>query len=1203
MKPSILLTIPLLIISLSINAEITTDGSLGSRANLSGPDYLIGADLGHHKGGNLFHSFKDFNLNSLESATFSGPNSVQNVISRVTGGNPSNIDGLIRSTIPNADFYFLNPNGIMFGPNARLDVQGSFHASTADYLRLGEGGQFDARNPSNSLLTVAPIESFGFLTDSPTSISTSSSQLSVSPENTFSLVSGNLTINNTKLSAPYGRINLASVREKGEVIPTVEDFVVPALRGDITISNNSLVDVKGKGGGSVFIRSGQLVMDNSTIYSKTLGNQDAGDISIQANRIDFKGGARLIGQTAGEGNAAKITLQAKESVIFSGQSHKGYSSRIDTRTYGTGNAGSVNINANHIALKNGTLIFAGSRGKGNGTYVNFHANQIAFAEGSSILSGSFGQGKAANINLYAKESLKLTGTSPTAIFGSRIYSGNTRGSGDAGNIYIEAQDILLTDGGLINGGASGTGNAGNIHLHVNGTITLAGVNKAGGTSFIAADAFPWVKGKGGKGGTILIEAEQLIVEEGGIISATTNATKDNFSGQGGLITIRVKGKIELSGVNPHGESGLGFGSGIYAGSRGVGNNAGNGGHIDLQAGSLALKEGAVIQNTTNNNADSGNIAIEVQNTVTITGDASQIVLQTPRQIQLEYLKKFSPANYNQSTSGIYASSSSDSAQAGNSGDINLKANKLVLQKQGIISTSSAGGGKAGNITLHVGQLQMDNSARISSESQMPNTYTFNQLAERDNRIIVRGDIVEVADIGVGKADRYFNTGTALIRTQPVYIVTDMDALYNLTKQYSIEEGDVMTVQNIGNGETARFIYALNNFYDVEEWVKIGNTVDIIFANMKELTAITGRWFTLEKIPYPSATVIQVKDTGRGKPGTFIYSSSIKNPISEEFFGNSIRLKNFPITNIADVHALHEQISLQRGDIATFNDTAQFIHNGQQWVSLNNTQKVANIAEMDNLILAKSGNLAQIVDNNNGTITEFLYSGQDWIPLHNRYEVVNLTQRNQLSVQTGDLVKVLDIGQGKTESFFYFNNEWHKRIQGGSAGTIHLTAQEMTLSNNSAIATEAVSAGGGSIHIETDKLLFLNDSQLTTSVQEGTGNGGDLTIQNPTFIVTNNSNITAQAYEGRGGNIHIRSQEFIKSPKSLVSASSKLGLDGEVNINSPAINLDEFLVVLPGGFVEAQLKQCTHEEIENPSIFKVDLTRKKTMPFERFKKLK
>ena len=156
MKLPHLLTILLLIISLEVKTEVTLDGTLGQRANLLGPNYLIGADLGRQHGGNLFHSFQNFNLSRFESATFSGPNSVSNIISRVTGGNPSNIDGLISSVIPNADMYFLNPYGFMFGPNARLDVQGSFHISTADYLRLGDGGRFEARNYRSSLLTIAP---------------------------------------------------------------------------------------------------------------------------------------------------------------------------------------------------------------------------------------------------------------------------------------------------------------------------------------------------------------------------------------------------------------------------------------------------------------------------------------------------------------------------------------------------------------------------------------------------------------------------------------------------------------------------------------------------------------------------------------------------------------------------------------------------------------------------------------------------------------------------------------------------------------------------------------------------------------------------------------------------------------------------------------------------------------------------------------
>ncbi len=239
MKSQLLLTIILLIISLSLNAEITTDGTLGSRANLPGPDYQIKADLGRQMGGNLFHSFQDFNLQSFESATFSGPDNVNNVIGRVTGGNPSNIDGLIRSTMPNADMYFLNPYGMMFGPNARLDVQGSFHASTADYLRLEDGGRFDARNPSDSLLTVAPIESFGFLTSSPTTLSFTGSSLSVPTGETFSLIAGDINLHQTEILAPAGQINLASVAQSGEVVSTTEGVMVP-LQGGVISTNQKL---------------------------------------------------------------------------------------------------------------------------------------------------------------------------------------------------------------------------------------------------------------------------------------------------------------------------------------------------------------------------------------------------------------------------------------------------------------------------------------------------------------------------------------------------------------------------------------------------------------------------------------------------------------------------------------------------------------------------------------------------------------------------------------------------------------------------------------------------------------------------------------------------------------------------------------------------------------------------------------------------
>ncbi len=110
-------------------AEVVTDGTVGPCVRLGG-DFEIGADLGTRAGRKLFHSFERFSLATGERATFSGPDEIRNVISQVTGGARSDIDGTIRSTLAGADFFFLNPAGIAFGPNARLDLKGSLHIST-----------------------------------------------------------------------------------------------------------------------------------------------------------------------------------------------------------------------------------------------------------------------------------------------------------------------------------------------------------------------------------------------------------------------------------------------------------------------------------------------------------------------------------------------------------------------------------------------------------------------------------------------------------------------------------------------------------------------------------------------------------------------------------------------------------------------------------------------------------------------------------------------------------------------------------------------------------------------------------------------------------------------------------------------------------------------------------------------------------------
>ena len=97
----------------------------------------------------LFHSFENFSLESGQSAFFDPSDintNIETIFSRVTGS-PSRIDGSIRAD--NADIFFINPKGIWFGPDASLEVGGSFIASTASHVTFPNGTEFSASNPQS----------------------------------------------------------------------------------------------------------------------------------------------------------------------------------------------------------------------------------------------------------------------------------------------------------------------------------------------------------------------------------------------------------------------------------------------------------------------------------------------------------------------------------------------------------------------------------------------------------------------------------------------------------------------------------------------------------------------------------------------------------------------------------------------------------------------------------------------------------------------------------------------------------------------------------------------------------------------------------------------------------------------------------------------------------------------------------------------
>ena len=209
------------LIATAANAQIRPDNTLPTNSTVIQDGSTNRIEGGTRLGGNLFHSFQEFSLPNGGTAFFNNATDIQNIISRVTGGNISNINGLIRAN-GTANLFLLNPAGIIFGPNARLNVGGSFVASTANSIQFADGKSFNTNPQTAPLLTVSvPIGvQFGRnLTRNSGAIAVQSQAtdsdgnlvgLQVNPGQTLGLIGREVRLEGGNLTAPGGTIELAT---------------------------------------------------------------------------------------------------------------------------------------------------------------------------------------------------------------------------------------------------------------------------------------------------------------------------------------------------------------------------------------------------------------------------------------------------------------------------------------------------------------------------------------------------------------------------------------------------------------------------------------------------------------------------------------------------------------------------------------------------------------------------------------------------------------------------------------------------------------------------------------------------------------------------------------------------------------------------------------------------------------------------------
>ncbi len=537
------------------SAQISADNTLGRERSIVTPNIPINGnniDGGAKRGSNLFHSFSEFNVSERQGVYFNNPEGITNIFSRVTGRNPSSILGKLSVLGGNANLFLMNPNGIIFGPHASLDLKGSFVATTANAIQFNQQGVFSASSPEiPPLLTVNP-SAFIFNRMRPNAISLNSSKevagerIDIYSETGFSdtfglqvpdgrsliLLGGDVTLTDSHLNASEGRVELGSIARTGTVGLTVNNNTWSLnFPSNLALGNISLAQ-------------------DSRIY--TSGDR-GGEIAITANNIQLTGGSSLTAETFGSKKGGNIALTARDTIEMI---ELVTDPNISTITFGQGDAGDVVINTKKLLLKDGAQIATFGYGRGDGGKLIVNASESVELMGENINGASsgfsslgVGDGKGGNIIIATKDLVIQGGAISAAVIES-IDGQTVVGRESGGDIIINASNLVFIDSfyGGVFASTYSVGNAGNITINTgtltiqNGRISVAtyGTGSAGDLAINTSQAVN-LSGKNSvleATGTLLGKAGNLTIKTGQMnVISGAQVTVNNAEGQAGNLTI------------------------------------------------------------------------------------------------------------------------------------------------------------------------------------------------------------------------------------------------------------------------------------------------------------------------------------------------------------------------------------------------------------------------------------------------------------------------------------------------------------------------------------------------------------------------------------------------------------------------------------------------------------------------------------------
>jgi len=732
-----------LLLSSPVIAQIVPDNTLPVNSVVTLQDNTSIITGGMQAGNNLFHSFEQFSLFTDRTAYFNNPLNVQNIINRVTGKSISNIDGLVKTNY-NANLFLINPNGIIFGPNASLNIGGSFLASTANRINFADGSQFSAKTSHGKpLLTVSAPIGLGFDGNpgaiqaqgrghnlilnnpfSPFIKSISPDGLRVKPEKTLALLGGDIALEGGKLEASRGHIELGSVDEGIVSIDTASsawtfNYENVLSFKNIKLSQQSLADVSGFGGGFVQAQGADIELATGSIFLiQNQGNKLSGDIIVNASKE-----LRIIGTSINGaiptslvnesliGNGGKIEISAPNLIIEDGAA-------IVARTYGAGRGSDIIVNASEFTkvtdgsasvLQLPSNIATATFGSGDGGNLTLSTKSLSVIDGGEILTSAFGTGKGGNLTVNTAESTQVIGyLSGNSQLSSTILT-RASGSGNAGNLFLSTGSLIAKDGGIIGSLTLGNGSGGDVTVNSNSYIELIGLVP----NVFTPSSLTTATYSSGNSGKLTVNTKKLTVRDGGIINTSTRS-----SGKADSLIINASDSIDVIGTVPGALNPSLINSSVIDANRSFQELyllpailRGDSGSITINTKKLNVTDGALISVRNDGPGNAGTLQINADRISINNAGGITATTAIGKGGDIDINSKIVQLN----DSAISATAGQQGTN-GDGGNVNINADIIVGTENSRI-TANAFKGRGGNVTINTKGLFFSPDSIITASSQ------------------------------------------------------------------------------------------------------------------------------------------------------------------------------------------------------------------------------------------------------------------------------------------------------------------------------------------------------------------------------------------------------------------------------------------------------------------------------------------------------